>query len=191
MTTYSFLFIDQDENIDRSRQVACSTDEQAMNTAKQEPGSYRAIQIWDGYRFIGIVESIMDRPGRDVHEAGIGDIRIIDLYNRIPDRNHSVLWKHAVQVVPVSAFERIGGWIRSGHYVIGYKGDAIVVHCGNSGDKKVNVQFMMGGPVEHSVARSTIEPMLLGKLVVSEERHAAVFEPRRLSDFFKSEEHHH
>lgn len=169
-----------------------------MNMATQEPGNYRAIQIWDGHRFIGIVESIMDCVGRGTRDTSVGasngrdytGIKTMDLYNRIPNSNRSVLWKHAVQVVPVSAFERIGGWIQSGHYVIDYNGDAIVVHCGNSADKRVSVQFMMGGPVEHLVARSAIEPMLLGKLVVSEEHQGAVFERRRLSDFFKDEEHH-
>jgi hypothetical protein len=53
-----------------------------------------------------------------------------------------MLWKRAVQVEPVSAFDRNGRWVKSGHYVIDHNGDAIVVHCGNVRDESVSVQFM-------------------------------------------------
>jgi hypothetical protein len=41
-----------------------------------------------------------------------------------------------------SAFERNGRWIESDHYVVDYDGDAIVVHCGNTCDENLSVQFM-------------------------------------------------
>jgi hypothetical protein len=110
--------------------------------------------------------------------------RRIDLYGRAAENGQPLLWKRGVQVVPVTAFERIGRWIKSGHYVINHNGDAIVVHCGNTGDESVSVQFMHDELTPYSLPRGMIESALLGKVVVSEELQAAVFEGRRLSDFF-------
>jgi hypothetical protein len=113
--------------------------------------------------------------------------RTIDLYGRA-ENSRLILWRRAVQVMPVSAFERAGRWIRSGHYVIDYKGDAIVVHCANRADGRVSIQFMHDEWLIYAVDRSTIEPRLLGKMVVSEEQQAAVCEGRRLSNYFADEE---
>jgi hypothetical protein len=55
MTTYSLLFIDENENIDGSRQVACASDEHAMATASLEVKYHRAVEVWDGDRSIGLV----------------------------------------------------------------------------------------------------------------------------------------
>jgi hypothetical protein len=107
----------------------------------------------------------------------------IDLYGRAVD-GRPMLWKRAVQVEPVTAFERNGRWIRSGHYVIDHNGDAIVVHCGNVRDASVSVQFMHEELTPYILPRDMIESMLLGRVVVSAEQQAAVFEGRRLSDFF-------
>jgi hypothetical protein len=107
----------------------------------------------------------------------------IDLYGRALD-GRPLLWKRAVQVVPTTSFERDGRWIRSGHYVINHNGDAIVAHCGNVGDENVSVQFVHEERTPTVLPRGMIESMLLGKVVVSEEQQAAVFEGRRLSDFF-------
>lgn len=109
--------------------------------------------------------------------------RTIDLYSRGSDGS-PVLWKRAVQVVPITAFEQHGNWIKSGHYVINHNGDAIVVHCGNVRDHSVSVQFMDKELTPCVLPRKVIELMLLGKVVVTEEQRAAVFERRRLSDFF-------
>jgi hypothetical protein len=109
--------------------------------------------------------------------------RTIDLYGRTPG-GRPMLWKRAVQVVPATAFDAIGRWIRSGHYIIDHNGDAIVVHCGNMEDGSVSVQFMLDELTQCCLPRETVESMLLGKVVVSEEQQAAVFEGRRLSDFF-------
>jgi len=109
--------------------------------------------------------------------------RTIDLYGRGVD-GRTMLWKRAVQVEPVIAFERNGRWIRSGHYVIDHNGDAIVVHCGNVRNEYVSVQFMHAELTLHILPRSMIESILLGRVVVSPEQQAAVFEGRRLSDFF-------
>jgi hypothetical protein len=109
--------------------------------------------------------------------------RTIDLYGR-PADGRPTLWKSAVQVEPVTAFERNGRWIRSGHYVIDHNGDAVVVHCGNVRDESVSVQFMHDELTPYILPRHVIESMLLGRVVVSAEQQAAVFEGRRLSDLF-------
>jgi hypothetical protein len=109
--------------------------------------------------------------------------RTIDLFGRAPD-GRVMLWKRAVSVVAANTFECDFRWIRSGHYVIDHNGDAIVVHCGNMEDGSVSVQFMHEELTPYSLPRGMIESMLLGKLVISEEQQAAVFEGRRLSDFF-------
>jgi hypothetical protein len=113
--------------------------------------------------------------------------RTIDLYGRAPD-GRPMLWKRAVQVVPVTTFERNGRWIKSGHYVINHNGDAIVVHCGNLGDESVSVQFMHEELTPYVLPRKIIESMLLGKVAVSKEQQAAVLEGKRLSDFFTNHE---
>jgi hypothetical protein len=111
--------------------------------------------------------------------------RTIDLYGRAAD-GRPMLWKRAMEVVPVTAFERSGRWIRSGHYVISYNGDVVAVHCGNADDdRSVTLQFVHGELTPTFFSRETVESMLLGKVVVSEEQQAAVFEGRRLSDFFR------
>jgi hypothetical protein len=109
--------------------------------------------------------------------------RTIDLYGRAPD-GRLLLWKHAVPVVPATVFERSGRWIQCGHYVINHNGDAIVVHCANMRDESVSVQFIHQELTPYLLPRRMVESMLLGKVVVSEEQQAAVFEGRRLSDFF-------
>jgi hypothetical protein len=111
----------------------------------------------------------------------------IDLYSRARADGPLVLWKRAIQVVSLNTFECIGRWIKSGHYVINHKGDVVVVHCGNTTDGHVSIQFMDSEAMPCSVARSTIEPMLLGKVVVSEEQQSAVFEGKLLSNFFEDE----
>jgi hypothetical protein len=114
-------------------------------------------------------------------------IRTIDLFGCAAD-GRPVLWKQAMRVAPVSAFGFIGCWIACGHYIIDYKGNAIVVHCANLSDKRISVQFLLGEPVAYAAARHTVEPMLLGKVIVSAEQQAAVFEQRRLSNLFKDKE---
>jgi hypothetical protein len=109
--------------------------------------------------------------------------RTIDLYGRALD-GQPMLWKRAMEVVPVTAFERSGRWIRSGHYVISHNGDAVVVHCSNTDGERVSVQFVHEELTPYVLSRELLESMLLGKVVVSEEQQAAVFEGKRLSDFF-------
>ena len=113
--------------------------------------------------------------------------RIIDLYGRTPD-GRPMLWKRAVPVDPIAAFACSGRWIVSGHYVIDHNGDAITVHCANADDGNVSVQFMHNESAPYALPRRTIELMLLGKVAVSEEQQAAVFEGRCLSDFFADTE---
>jgi hypothetical protein len=112
-------------------------------------------------------------------------IRTMNLYGRAPKDGRLVLWKRAAQVVPVNAFERDGRWIKSGHYVIDYNGDAVAVHCGNTTNGGVSVQLMHDELVPYTVDRGTIESMLLGKMVVSEEQQALVSEGKRLNYFFR------
>jgi hypothetical protein len=109
--------------------------------------------------------------------------RTIDLYGRALD-GRPLLWKRAVPVVPTKTFERNGRWIQCGHYIINYNGDAIVVHCANMRDESVSVQFIYQDLTPYSLPRRMVETMLLGKVVMSEEQQAAVFERSRLSDFF-------
>jgi hypothetical protein len=52
MTTYSFLFIDRDEIIDKIKNVSCDSDEQAMVVAKGEAADSRAIEVWDRDRLV-------------------------------------------------------------------------------------------------------------------------------------------
>jgi hypothetical protein len=108
--------------------------------------------------------------------------RAIDLYGRALE-GRPMLWKRAVQVVPVTAFERSGRRIKSGHYVIDHYGDAVVVHCGNMRDKSVSAQFMHAVLTPYVLPRGTIESMLLGKVVVSEEQRGRCFRGKAADRF--------
>jgi hypothetical protein len=55
MTTYSLLFIDENENIDGSRQAACASDKHALETARLEAKRHWAVEVWDGDRSIGLI----------------------------------------------------------------------------------------------------------------------------------------
>jgi hypothetical protein len=55
MPKYTFLFIDADDAVGKSKQIECSTDEQAADMASQEAGEHRAIQVWDGERPVCLV----------------------------------------------------------------------------------------------------------------------------------------
>jgi hypothetical protein len=59
MNTYSLLFIDENENIDGSRQVACASDEYAMATASLEAKQHRVVEVWDGNRLIGLIRKAL------------------------------------------------------------------------------------------------------------------------------------
>lgn len=75
------------------------------------------------------------------------------------------LWEFAAMVQPVSAFERRGSGIISGHYVILRQGKAITVHCGNMSDGRVSVQYMCGGVPTCYLDRKTVEGILLGRVI--------------------------
>jgi hypothetical protein len=62
MTTYSLLFIDENENIDGSRQVACASDEHAMAAAALEAKYHQAVEVWERDRSIGLVREAPGSP---------------------------------------------------------------------------------------------------------------------------------
>lgn len=84
----------------------------------------------------------------------------------LTEDGRKVLWSTGM-VRPVSTFETSAGgkWIKSGHYVIDWKGHAITVHCGNVADGTVSVQFMCMGLSSISMSRREIEGLLLGLVV--------------------------
>jgi hypothetical protein len=55
MTTYSLRFIDADRRMLSSKQIECSTDEQAIELAGQEVDDQWGIQVWDGDRPVCLV----------------------------------------------------------------------------------------------------------------------------------------
>ena len=87
-----------------------------------------------------------------------------------------VLWDEGM-VQPIDRFPTKGPWIESGHYVIDWKGHAITVHCGNMTDGRIGVLFMCSALSSVSMPRAEIEPLLIGKVVQSDEHKA---EMRRL-----------
>lgn len=95
-------------------------------------------------------------------------IRTMDLYGRTDD-GRLKLWDRARLVLPVTAFELDGRWIKDGHFVIDDKGDAVTVHCGNMANGNVSLLFMCSNAGFRSVPRSEIEPLLLGMVVVTAE----------------------
>ena len=195
MMTLRFCFISDDEKITQSRLMEFATIEHAVNSAIREPGDHKKIQVWYRDRPILSIdnprsslpkldpeEAIKARPPA-IDRAPVP--RTIDLYSRAPNNSLMAVWSRAAEVIPVSAFERVGCFIVSGYYVIDYFGDAIVVHCANISSDRISVQFMLGEKIAYSSALRTIEPMLLGKVIMSEGQRVAVFELRRQSNFFK------
>jgi len=84
-----------------------------------------------------------------------------------------VLWQTG-NVQPISALPRDGIWIKSGHYVIDWNGNAITVHLGNYADGRVSLQFMCGAPKAVPIAREDIEPLLLGMVIPDTELEAQI-----------------
>jgi hypothetical protein len=76
------------------------------------------------------------------------------------------LWSTG-NVQPVTAFETTNGgrWIKSGHYVIDWKGHAITVHCGNFINGRVSLLFMCSAGNGTSMTREEVEAMLIGKVI--------------------------
>ena len=121
------------------------------------------------------------------HWAAASDLqpepRTIDLYRRSRENGRPVVWKRAMRVVPMDSFGTGGNWIKSGHYVIAYNGDAIAVHCANMDDGSISVQFM-GESTPCCLRRGLVESMLLGRVLACEELQSAVLEGRRLSGLY-------
>jgi hypothetical protein len=71
------------------------------------------------------------------------------------------------EVRPITAFRTTdeGRWIKSGHYVIDWKGHAITVHCGNLINGGVSVLFMCSAGNGTSMTRAEVEAMLIGEVV--------------------------
>jgi hypothetical protein len=82
------------------------------------------------------------------------------------------------EVQPVSAFETSDGghWIKSGHYVLNWKGHAITAYCGNMADGNVSVQIMCSGLGSRPMPRFEVEAMLLGKVIPDPEVEARIME---------------
>lgn len=59
------------------------------------------------------------------------------------------------------------------------------MHCSNADGESVSVQFVHEELTPFVLSREVVESMLLGKMAVSEKQQAAVFEGKRLSDFFR------
>lgn len=55
MPTYRLFFIDDRENLLWSRLVECSSDDQAIERARQEEGDHLSVQVWDGKRQVCLV----------------------------------------------------------------------------------------------------------------------------------------
>jgi hypothetical protein len=100
------------------------------------------------------------------------------------DGNMSV-WSTG-QVQPVSHFELTQDfYIKSGHYVIDWKGHAITVHCGNYADGNVSVRFMCSEGETLSMHRFEVESLLLGKVISDAETKSEISkELKRLAEEF-------
>ena len=95
------------------------------------------------------------------------DLRSMELIGMAED-GRMFLWDTG-NVQPVSAFETAvyghGRFIQGGHYVIDWRGHAVVVHCGAGADGRVSVQFMCSGGYGFYASRKQVEAMLLGLVV--------------------------
>ena len=110
--------------------------------------------------------------------------RTIDLYSLPREHGRPTVWKRAMRVMPVNSFGTGAGWIRSGHYIIDYNGDAIAVHCANTDDGTISVQFMQTARTPCCLPRAIIESMLLGRVLACEELQSEVLEGERMSDLY-------
>jgi len=77
-------------------------------------------------------------------------------------------WDKEYPVRRVNKFLPDGPWIKSGKYIIDYRGHLITCHCANMGNGNVSLQIMCNdGPTIH-LPRHLIEPMLYGYVVPDE-----------------------
>jgi hypothetical protein len=105
----------------------------------------------------------------------------------LTDDGRMVLWDTGM-VRPISRFESDGRFIKSGHYVIEWKGHAITVHCGNQmrGARwGIGVLFMCSDATSVFMDQAEVEPLLIGEVVrdpESERRIVEAFERIREAD---------
>jgi hypothetical protein len=119
MRIFKFFFVGKNGSIDRSRMIECSTIEHGVDLALEEPGCHEIIEIWDREWPILSIKNpchVVVHISDDVTQPGcrpptidrLLKPRTIDLYSRSPYDSYIAFWNCAVQVVPVSAFERVG-----------------------------------------------------------------------------------
>ena len=81
-------------------------------------------------------------------------------------------------VQPVNAFETVRhgrrNFIKGGHYIIDWRGHAIVVHCSARTDGKIGVRFMCSGGLGFDATRAKVEAMLLGRVVPDPDKDAEI-----------------
>ncbi len=106
----------------------------------------------------------------DLRPLAVPETRTMELIG-VDENGVMSLWDTG-QVRPVAAFDTTGGgqWIKSGHYVIDWKGYAITVHCGNFTNGSVSVLFMCSGGHELSMSRAEVEAMLIGEVIPDPEQ---------------------
>ncbi len=115
-------------------------------------------------------------------KAPVPAVRTMDLLG-VGQDGALYLWQAESKVLPVTAFESRGAGIVSGHYVVDLKGSAVTVHCGNTTDGRVSVQYMCGGLETTYLPRKYVEAKLLGKVVKDPEKEAEIL--RMLQELHK------
>lgn len=110
--------------------------------------------------------------------ASSAELRKTELIG-LTDDGRMVLWDTGM-VRPIGRFEMTGGnFIKSGHYVIEWKGHAITVHCGNEmrgGRWGIGVLFMCSSGSSVFMDQTEVEPMLIGELVRNPESERRITE---------------
>ena len=80
-------------------------------------------------------------------------------------------------VQPVDQFQAdASGHIEGGHYVIGWKGHAVTVHCHSAGEDYIGVSFMCNSGPTLYMRRWEAENILLGKKIPDPEQQAKITE---------------
>ena len=78
-----------------------------------------------------------------------------------------VLWDVGL-VRPINRLPMDGALIKSGHYVIEWRGRAITVHLGNAARRRVSVLFVCNTTPSFSLTRSEVNGLVIGEVVRSE-----------------------
>ncbi len=99
--------------------------------------------------------------------------RVMDLVGCDEIGGNRAYWTRDAKIIPLDRLRRDrDGWIKSGHYVIEWRGHVVVVHLSNYASRKIGIQFMRGALNSVPISIREINAKVLGMVAPDPEHEA-------------------